>query len=212
VARTRFVLACHVDHVLLGPAGAASVFGLQKGADAAQIAVLEAGLTAFSRVLQRALRDAGSDAEPVAAGAEGGVRDERDLALMPGAEAAGGVGFAALAERRSGVDVVVDLVRLRDRLVGADLVITGGGIIRRAEPRREDPLGVARAAAALGIPVVAVCGRTTLGEEAWREAGFAGCHATLDRAPDSETSMREAGRLLAEIGGEIAAGLVRRSG
>jgi glycerate kinase len=41
VARTRFVLACDVDHVLLGPAGAASVFGPQKGADAAQIAVLE---------------------------------------------------------------------------------------------------------------------------------------------------------------------------
>ena len=105
-----------------------------------KIAVLEAGLTAFSRVLRRALRDAGSGAEPVAAGAEGGVRDERDLALMPGAGAAGGVGFAALAvlraERRSGVDVVVDLVRLRDRLVGADLVITGEGSFDEQSRRR----------------------------------------------------------------------------
>jgi glycerate kinase len=112
---------------------------LHKGADTAQIAVLEAGLTAFSRVLQRALRDAGSGEEPVAAGAEGGVRDERDLALMPGAGAAGGVGFAALAvlraERRSRVDVVVDLIRLRDRLVGADLVITGDGPAARRRRR-----------------------------------------------------------------------------
>lgn len=96
------------------------------------------GLTAFSRVLRRALRDAGSGAEPVAAGAEGGVRDERDLALMPGAGTAGGVGFAALAvlraERRSGVDVgrrprppARPTRRRRSRH-------HGGGIIRRAEP------------------------------------------------------------------------------
>ena len=91
-------------------------------------------------MLQRALRDAGSGAEPAAAGAEGGVRDERDLALMPGEGAAGGVGFAALAvlraERRSGVDVVVDLVRLRDRLVCADLVITGEGSFDEQSRRR----------------------------------------------------------------------------
>jgi glycerate 2-kinase len=195
VARTRFVLACDVDHVLLGPAGAASVFGPQKGADSAQIAVLEAGLTAFSRVLQRALGT------------------ERDLAIMPGAGAAGGVGYAALAvlraERRSGVDVVVDLVGLRDRLVGADLVITGEGSFDEQSLGGKTPLGVACTAAALGIPVVAVCGRTTLGEEAWREAGFAGCYATLDRAPDSETSMREAGRLLTQIGAEIVGDHIR---
>ncbi|OBC09263.1 glycerate kinase [Mycobacterium sp. 852013-50091_SCH5140682] len=198
VARTRFVLACDVDHVLLGQAGAATVFGPQKGADAAQVAALEAGLTTFSRLIQRALQD------------------ERDLALMPGAGAAGGVGFAALAvlgaERRAGVDVVVDLVRLRDRLVGADLVVTGEGSFDEQSLGGKTPIGVARVSAELGIPVVAVCGRTTLGEKDWRAAGFVQCYATLDRAPDAETSMREAGRLLAEIGYEIADGTCRPSG
>ncbi len=203
VARTGFVLACDVDHVLLGPAGAASVFGPQKGADAEQVEALDAGLADFSRVLQQALR------------ADGAGPDERDLALVPGAGAAGGVGFVALAvlgaEQRPGVDVVVDLVRLRDRLVGADLVITGEGSFDEQSLGGKTPVGVARAAGRLGIPVVAVCGRTTLSETAWREAGFVDCYATLDRAPDPETSMREAGRLLTEIGREIAGGAVVRA-
>lgn len=209
LARTVFVLACDVDNVLLGPAGAAAVFGPQKGADPSQVSALESGLAVFSRALQRALRtSADGDRHDAGRYSEGRAADP---ALLPGAGAAGGVGFAAYAvlgaERRPGVDVVVDTVGLRDHLASADLCITGEGSLDDQSLGGKTPIGVARAARALGVPVIAVCGRTTLTEDAWRRAGFVGCYTLTDRAPDADTSMREADRLLIGIGREIAARL-----
>ncbi len=115
VARTRFVLACDVDHVLLGPAGAASVFGPQKGADAAQIAVLEGRPDRSSRACSSGLCGMpGAARSPSLRGRRAASGTNATSRSCPARERAGGVGFAVLrAERRSGVDVVVDLVRLR---------------------------------------------------------------------------------------------------
>lgn len=188
IAETNFMLASDVDHTLLGPHGAACVFGPQKGASATDVLELERGLTVFARALQ---------------GASGG----EDFASHPGAGAAGGVGFAALAvlgaERLPGVDVVVDFTRLRAHLAGADLAITGEGSFDDQSLGGKTPMGVLAAAASLAVPTVVVCGRSLLDEAAWREAGFVGCFATADRAPDAETSMRETGPLLQAIGAEL---------
>lgn len=200
IADTQFVLASDVDHPLLGPRGAACVFAPQKGAAPDQVLLLERGLTAYSRAVQTAL-GAGEDTPDADADAEG-------FACLPGAGAAGGVGFGALAvlgaERRPGVDVVVEFTRLRAHLAGADLAITGEGSFDEQSLGGKTPMGVAAAADSLGVPTVAVCGRTTLSEEAWRQAGFRGCFATMDRAADRATSIREAGRLLEEIGRDIS--------
>ena len=82
---------------------------------------------------------------------------------QPGAGAAGGVGFALLAvlgaERRSGVDVVLDLVGLDAALAGADLLVTGEGSLDEQTLAGKAVSGVARRAQAHGIPAVAVCGK-----------------------------------------------------
>ena len=97
------------------------------------------------------------------------------------------------------------MVGLSDRLDGADLAITGEGSFDEQSLGGKTPMGVVKAAAAHGIPTVAVCGRSLLAERQWRDAGFAACYSTSDLAPDAETSMREAAALLRTIGREIAA-------
>ena len=141
IRTTKFVLAADVTNPLLGADGAAAVFGPQKGASADDVRVLDANLAVF---VDRLVEAYGPQA--------------RQLAEADGAGAAGGVGYAALtvlgARRRPGIDVVIDFVRLRDRLSGVDLVITGEGSLDSQSLGGKTPLGVARAARAAGVPTV----------------------------------------------------------
>ncbi|MFC7406221.1 glycerate kinase [Georgenia alba] len=186
------VLASDVDNPLLGPHGAAAVYGPQKGADAAALADLEEGLACWVDLLER-----------VRPGA-------RDLAGSPGAGAAGGVGYGCLllgARFRPGVEVVLELAGFERRLAGVDLVVTGEGSLDEQSLHGKAPVGVARAAAAHGVPAVAVCGRSTLDPRRAREAGFRSVHALADLEPDVERSMARAGELLEELGTRLAATL-----
>ncbi|GAA3602630.1 glycerate kinase [Microlunatus ginsengisoli] len=191
IAGASFTLAADVTNPLLGPHGAAAVFGPQKGATDADVATLDANLELFRDRLADALGPAAAKA-----------------ADAPGAGAAGGVGYAALAvldaERRPGVDVVLELVGLADRLTGVDLVITGEGSLDGQSLGGKTPVGVAALARAHGVPtVIGVCGRSLLTEDETRKAGFDEVIALLDRQPDSARAMAEAAALLTEIGGEL---------
>ncbi|MFI7494913.1 glycerate kinase [Kocuria sp. M4R2S49] len=191
LAGTEFVLAADVDHPLLGEHGAAAVFGPQKGAGPELVRELDSALTV--------LRDRLADALGETA---------RRAADAPGAGAAGGVGFAALAvlgaRRRPGVEVVLEFVGLADRLAGADLVVTGEGSLDEQSLGGKTPLGVLDTARSAGVPAVAVCGRTTLESHVLREAGFLETYALTDLEPDPRTCMREAGRLLEQVGARLA--------
>ncbi|WP_299447847.1 glycerate kinase [uncultured Phycicoccus sp.] len=178
------VLAADVTSPLLGPHGAAAVFAPQKGATPEDVARLEAALTRWADVL-----NPGS-------------------AAVPGSGAAGGVGFAMVAAlgatRRSGVDVVLDLVGLDPRLPGADLVITGEGSLDAQTATGKAVAGVARRAGSMGVPTVAVCGRTTLGDIELHGLGLASAYPLSELEPDPERSMAEAAALLHEVGSRIA--------
>lgn len=191
LAGTEFVLAADVDHPLLGERGAAAVFGPQKGAGPEQVRALDASLT----VLRDRLGDALGETALRAAEA-------------PGAGAAGGVGYAALAvlgaRRRPGVEVVLEFVGLAEELSGADLVITGEGSLDEQSLGGKTPLGVLDTARGAGVPALAVCGRTTLEPRVLREAGFLRTYALTDLEPDPRTCMREAGRLLEQVGARLA--------
>lgn len=185
----RVVLAADVDNPLLGDRGAAAVFAPQKGASAADIAVLEAGLARLAELV---------DALP-------GVRAS---ATARGAGAAGGVGYAALAVlgavREPGIDVIQRLTGLDARIADADLVITGEGSLDEQSLGGKTPLGVSAAAARAGKPVVAVCGRTTLDAAQAASAGFAKVYALSDLEPEPAKSMANAVPLLREVGRAIA--------
>jgi len=188
LAGVRLVLASDVDNPLTGPTGAAAVYGPQKGATPAGVAALDEAL--------------GRWADLVAA------VTGHDLRAAPGAGAAGGAGFAALAvlgaEVRPGVDTVLDLVGFDDLVAGADLVVTGEGSLDEQTLRGKAPIGVVRRAARLGVPVVAVCGRTSLDRPDQRAAGLVRVWSLAELEPDPARSMARAADLLVETGRDLA--------
>jgi glycerate kinase len=139
-------VACDVDNPLLGPRGAAAVYGPQKGATADDVTALDARNAAWADDLE---------------GRTG--RRERDT---PGAGAAGGVGFALLAAQdrfgsfalRPGVDLLMEATDFDARLARADLVITGEGRIDAQTGFGKTALGVAKRAQTAGVPCIAVGG------------------------------------------------------
>lgn len=142
LADTHIEIACDVDNPLCGERGAAAVFGPQKGANAAQVMVLDEGLRQLYALLEAALG--------------------RSVMDHPGAGAAGGLGAALLlvlgAELRPGVEVVMDALGLERLLAGATLVVTGEGRVDAQTLGGKAPAGVARLARRLVIPVVVVGG------------------------------------------------------
>jgi glycerate 2-kinase len=182
------ILATDVDNPLTGPDGAAEVYGPQKGASPDQVSELADGLRRWAAVVAEAIGT--------------------DWSQAPGAGAAGGVGFAALAvlgaEPRPGIAVVLDLVGFEGALDGTDLVITGEGSLDTQTLAGKAPMGVARAAARRGIPVVAVAGRSTLTEDERARAGLAAVYPLSDLEPDPARSIAEASRLLRRVGQAMA--------
>jgi glycerate kinase len=188
VRTAEFVLAADVDNPLTGPNGAAAVYGPQKGASPDEVARLDAGLRHWADVVAAAVGE--------------------DWSHVPGAGAAGGVGFAALAvlgaRMQPGIEVVLELTGFESRLPGADLVITGEGSLDAQSLAGKAPLGVARAAARHGVPVVAVAGRNMLTAGELAAAGIAAVYPLTDLEPDLERCHAEAAGLLRLAGQMIA--------
>ncbi len=136
------VIASDVDNPLIGPRGAAHVFGPQKGATPEMVQRLDAGLKNLASVIKKDLK--------------------KDLVKLPGAGAAGGLGAGLVAfagaKMRSGVDIVVDATQLHKHVKGATLVITGEGRVDFQTAFGKTPSGVAKVAKKHKIPVVAVGG------------------------------------------------------
>lgn len=146
LAEVSLEVACDVTNPLLGERGAAATYGPQKGADPGQVEQLDRRNAAWADALERATG-----------------RVARDI---PGAGAAGGVGFAMLAiggrfrrfALRPGVELVMETVAFGDRLAASGLVITGEGRIDAQTAFGKTALGVARRARAAGVRCVAVGG------------------------------------------------------
>lgn len=185
------VVACDVDNPLTGATGAAAVYGPQKGTNPEQVKELDASLSRWADLVAR--------------------ETGQDLRDAPGAGAAGGVGFAALAllgaELRPGIELVLELVGFHEQLHGADLVITGEGALDEQTLHGKAVAGVAAAAA--GIPVVAVCGSNKLDPERLRSAGVVAAYALTDLEPDVRRCIAEPVPLLQRLGERIAADHLR---
>jgi glycerate kinase len=195
LAETEVVVASDVDNPLLGPSGAAEVYGPQKGASPADVEVLERGLGTLADCVEHQL---GIDAKD-----------------RPGAGAAGGVGYGCMvflhATLRPGIAFLLDLLRFPQTLDGAQLVVTGEGALDTQSLHGKAPVGVANAARAAGLPVIAVAGRSTLSAAQLAQAGFAAAYALSDLEPDPTLSMANAGELLHRVGQQIATDWLHRS-
>ena len=172
---SEFIVACDVDNPLYGENGAACVYAPQKGADEAMVQKLDSGLRNYAAA----------------------VRDftGRDVAQIPGAGAAGGLGAAFVAMLGAhlvpGVSMVLDALSFTSVIADASLVVTGEGRIDRQTMMGKAPCGVLRAARACGVPVVAVGGSVVECEELC-SAGFAGVYAATPCGQPIETAMQPA--------------------
>ena len=142
LAGVQLVAACDVEYPLVGPWGAARIFGPQKGADPATVATLEERLATWVRELD------------AAAG--------RPVSTEPGAGAAGGIGAALLAlggRCRSGASMIAEHTGLADDISAADLVITGEGKFDDQSLRGKVVGALAAAARSLQVPVIVLAGQ-----------------------------------------------------
>ena len=179
LAEVEIVAATDVEHPLLGPMGAATVFGPQKGADPDTV-----------RVLKRRLSDW---AVELNAAAGRSVSDE------PGAGAAGGIGAALLAlggRRESGAAIIAEHTRLSDDVAAAQLVITGEGRFDDQSLHGKVVSALAAGARARGIPVLVLAGQVTLAEDTLADAGIAAAFSITDHAGSVALAIEDAANQL----------------
>lgn len=140
--QVQVIVLSDVSNPLAGQAGAAQVFGAQKGLTASQRLAVDRDLARFGQLLAS---DCG-----------------QAVAELPGAGAAGGLGAGLLAfahaQSQSGIESIMQLVGLADALPKADLVITGEGHLDAQSIRGKAPIGIAKAAKQFGLPVIALVG------------------------------------------------------
>jgi glycerate kinase len=182
----KIIAAVDVRNPLLGENGATQVFGPQKGASESELDNLGRALTKLADVVANQFGF-----------------DYRDL---PGAGAAGGLGFGLLsfcgATIRPGFEVVAEAVGLESKMKDSDLVITGEGSLDRQTLEGKTPAGVAGLARKLHKPVFAIVGRAT----EYRELNelFDGIYQNARAGMSQQENMKRAAELLRENARELA--------
>jgi glycerate 2-kinase len=177
----KVIVACDVDNPLTGPNGAAAIFGPQKGATPEQVKLLDQALERLAEALEA-----------------------QDAAKLPGAGAAGGLGFAMFAffgaEVRPGIGLVMEATKLKERLARADLCITGEGRLDASSLSGKTPVGVAKLCKDVGIPCIAIAGAVDLAAREKLRGLFSACFSICNGPMDLDESMRRAAELLTFTG------------
>ncbi|HEY0380941.1 MAG TPA: glycerate kinase [Candidatus Elarobacter sp.] len=189
LAAVDLAIACDVDNPLLGPNGAAAVYGPQKGASPDDVAFLDGVLARLA------------DALTAATG--------RDLRALPGAGAAGGLGWALAsacgARLERGVALVAEVRGLARALDGADWCFTGEGRIDEQTLRGKVVDGVAAVARTARVPVFAFGGSVDLAVETALRARGVRCVPIVPGPVSLEEAMRDAGANLRAAAARVAA-------
>lgn len=138
-----FRIACDVTNPLCGGNGCSYIYGPQKGADPAMISQMDAWLSAFADLTQK-------------------IHNKKADKNMPGAGAAGGLGFAFSAylggRLQSGISIVLEETHMEAAIQDADLIITGEGRLDSQTVMGKAPVGIASLAKKYNKKVIAFCG------------------------------------------------------
>jgi glycerate kinase len=175
----RLVAASDVTSPLLGLRGATNVYGPQKGLSKERLFAVDGALSGFAHLV------------------------DREAADVPGAGAAGGLGYALIllgARARPGIELVAEASGFAESLRGADLVVTGEGSLDPQTFTGKVVAGVAVLAGEAGVPCVALAGRVEVGSRELRAAGIDAAYSlveaygagpALDRPGDSLRALAE---------------------
>lgn len=187
---------CDVANPLLGPRGAARIYGPQKGATYEEVVRLEAGLANLADVIEAELG--------------------QDVREVPGAGAAGGLGAGALAfldaELVSGIEAVMEATGLHEALAGADWVVTGEGRLDEQSLEGKVVSGVAGAARQAGCRVAVLAGSVDVDRGVARRAGVEHAVSATPEGMPPEEAMTRAAELVEETARRLGERLVVGSG
>lgn len=171
-------VACDVNNPLCGERGASAIFAPQKGATPDMVAILDKNLQHYAHIIQQNLNT--------------------DIATPAGSGAAGGMGGGLLTlphvQLKSGVQIVLDTVRLAEHIADADFVITGEGRMDAQSIAGKTPIGVARTAKQFGKPVIAIVGSLRTDYEVVYQHGIDAVFPIirqLDTLPETLANARE---------------------
>ncbi len=185
--RVAFRVAVDVANPLVGPHGAARVYGPQKGATPAMVAALERGLAHYAKKTKTAT----------------GVA----VSTLPGAGAAGGLGAGAAAylgaEIVSGAGLVLERTSLEAKLVDADLVITGEGRLDAQTAFGKAPHALALLCRRHRVPLVCLAGGVEGRTEAMHDAGFTALFSITDGPCAIDVAVRRADDLLGRAAEQV---------
>ncbi|MCC6726561.1 MAG: glycerate kinase [Saprospiraceae bacterium] len=183
IENLKVVVLCDVNNPLFGPRGAAHVFAEQKGADAAAIERLDKGLWHFSDIFAK--------------------QTSGDYALLPGAGAAGGLGFGAMAflnaQLRSGAERILQLTDFEDFVKQADLILTGEGRLDAQTGHGKLLAAICRTANRNGVPVVAICGSVEATEREVKALGLATAIGIREPGEPLEAAIARSAKALEEL-------------
>ena len=180
LAEASILVACDVDNPLCGPRGASAVYGPQKGATPEMVAELDGALTVLATV---------------ATAVTG-----RDIALSPGAGAAGGLGAGLLfftpASLRPGVSIVLETTGFETLIQDVDLVLTGEGRTDFQTAMGKAPVGVAEVARRHGVPVICLSGGLGDGADEVLDHGIDALVSTVPQPMTLEACMSQGATLV----------------
>ena len=178
--QVRVRVACDVTNPLTGPRGASAVYGPQKGADPKAVRELDGALATFAVVVRRDLG--------------------KDVAGLPGAGAAGGLGAGLVAfldaTLEPGAPLVVEATGFDRAVSGADLVITGEGQVDEQTAFGKAPGEVAKRARRAGVPVLLLAGAKQPGWEALHDLGVTAVVTMADEGITMQEALNEPERML----------------
>ena len=180
-------LHCDVSNPLVGPEGASAIYGPQKGADQEMVGKLDRNLEYFAWKIREQLG--------------------KDVAEIPGAGAAGGLGAGLIAflnaRLMKGFEMVAGFVNLEEKIKVADLVITGEGKIDGQTRFGKTPFGVARLAKKHHKPLIAVAGMVDRSADVLYDHGVDALFPIADGPISLEESLKQARELLERTGERI---------
>ena len=175
-----FNIACDVINPLCGENGCSAVFGPQKGATPEMIKDMDAWLEKYVELTKT-------------------VSSKADKTYA-GAGAAGGLGFAFLsflnATLKSGIEIVLEEIKIEDNIKNADIVVTGEGRLDSQTVMGKAPIGVAKLAKKYGKKVIAFSGCVTDDAEICNDHGIDAFFpvlrsvTTLDEALDTNNAYK----------------------
>ncbi len=185
-------MACDVSNPLCGPSGASAVYGPQKGASPPVVAILDRNLAHFAMIVERDL--------------EISIKDQ------PGSGAAGGLGAGMIAfaggKLEPGINLIIDAVKLADRLETADLCLTAEGAIDAQSAFGKTIVGVARLARSFHCPTLVLAGSIGEGAGAVLEHGVDAFYSICPGPIRLEDAVHQAAPLLERATEQVMRGFL----